>query len=87
MSAVTKTLTIRQVPRRLAEALDRQRRQTGESLNRTVLTLLARSLGVDGQGPRRNGLAKLAGTWTAGDQRQFDEAIAPLERVDDEMWG
>ena len=81
-----KTLTIRNVPKRLADALDRERRRTDASLNSTVLDLLGRSLGADGHGPRRNGLAKLAGTWSRDEQRQFDEAVAAVESIDDDMW-
>lgn len=81
-----KTLTIRNVPRRLADALDRERRRKDTSLNTTVLELLGRSLGADGHGPRRNGLAKLAGTWSADEQRQFEDAVAPFEKIDDDMW-
>lgn len=81
-----KNLTIRNVPRRLADALERERRRRDASLNSTVLDLLGRSLGVAPGEPRRNGLAELAGTWSAEDQRQFDAAVAALETVDDEMW-
>ena len=81
-----KTLTIRNVPRRLADALDRERRKQDASLNSTVLNLLSRSLGVVGDAPRRNGLAALAGTWSSEEQREFDAAVAPFEIVDDDMW-
>ena len=81
-----KTLTIRNVPKRLADALDRERRRKDASLNSTVLELLGRSLGADGHGPRRNGLAKLAGTWDADEQRRFDDAVRPFEKIDDDMW-
>jgi hypothetical protein len=81
-----KTLTIRNVPRRLADALDRERRRLDASLNSTVLELLSRSLGVGAAGPARNGLAELAGTWSAKEQQQFDAAVAPLETVDEDMW-
>jgi hypothetical protein len=81
-----KTLTIRNVPKRLADALNRERRKRDASLNSTVLDLLNRSLGVSGSDPRSNGLAELAGTWTAEEQCQFDAAVAPFEMVDDDMW-
>lgn len=81
-----KTLTIRNVPKRLADALDRERRRHDRSLNSTVLELLGRSLGTDGQGPRRNGLAKLAGTWSLDEARQFDAAVAPFDKIDEDMW-
>jgi len=81
-----KTLTIRNVPRRLADALDRERQKQDASLNSTVLDLLSRSLGVTGEAPRRNGLAALAGTWSVEEQRRFDAAVASFETVDDDMW-
>lgn len=76
-----KTLTIRNVPKRLADAVDRERRRKNASLNSTVLELLSRSLGADGQG-RRNGLARLAGTWDAEDLRRFESAVAALDQAD-----
>lgn len=51
-----------------------------------MLELLGRSLGLESGEPRRNGLTALAGTWSAEEHRQFDAAVAPLERVDEEMW-
>jgi plasmid stability protein len=81
-----KNLTIRNVPKRLAEALNRERRRRDQSLNATVLDLLGRSLGVGPEGRPTNGLARLAGTWTADEHQQFEAAVAPFETVDDEMW-
>ena len=52
-------LTIRNLPPSLAEALEREKRRSGKSLNQTVLDLLEEGLGV--QGVRSNGLGRLAG--------------------------
>ena len=81
-----KTLTIRHVTKRLADALNRERRKKDASLNSTVLDLLSRSLGVVSEGPRSNGLAEHSGTWSAQDLRRFEAAVAPFEAVDDDMW-
>lgn len=81
-----KTLTIRNVPKILATAIDREKRRRDTSLNSTVLELLSSSLGVGGTGHRTNGLAELAGTWTAKEFVEFEAAVAPLETVDDDMW-
>lgn len=78
------TLTIRNLPRELADALEREKRRRGESLNQTVIGLLSQGLGVGAS--RSNGLARLGGTWTDEEYRRFTEAVAPLERVDDELW-
>ena len=50
-----KTLTVRNLPRQLAEALNRERRRSDRSLNQTVIDVLSRGLGIGDEGPRRNG--------------------------------
>jgi len=79
-----KALTVRNVPPELAEALEREKQRRGESLNQTVLELLAQGLGV-GQ-PRSNGLAELAGGWSQEEFEEFEAAVAPFEAVDAEVW-
>lgn len=79
-----KTLTIRGVPDELAGALEQEKARRGESLNQTVISLLSQGLGVGRT--RSNGLARLAGTWSDEESRSFDDAVAPFERVDDELW-
>ena len=81
-----KHLTIRGVPRDLAEAIDREKRRRGKSLNQTVIQLLAKSLGVHPFGLRENGLLGLAGTWTPEQYKQFEAAIASTEQIDEELW-
>jgi len=81
-----KHLTIRNVSTGLAEALEREKLNRGTSLNRTVLDVLERALGVTGAGRRSNGLADLAGTWSEEEHDRFEEAIAPTEQVDEELW-
>lgn len=79
-------LTIRNVPPKLADALEQEKRRRGESLNRTVLDLLAQALGQSPSGRRSNGLAKLGGTWSEQDYEQFEAAVAATERIDEELW-
>lgn len=81
-----RTLTIRNVPKRLADALTRERRRKDLSLNRTVLDLLSRSLGVADAGPPSNGLAQHAGNWTEEDLHQFETAVAGFNTIDADMW-
>lgn len=79
-----KALTVRNVPSELAEALEREQRRRGGSLNQTVIELLQQGLGVGG--PRSNGLARLAGGWTEEEFREFEEAVAPFDAIDPELW-
>ena len=79
-----KALTIRNVPPDVAEALEREWRGRGTSLNATVIDLLRQALGVGRV--RSNGLAQLAGGWSEEAFRAFEEAVAPFEEIDEEMW-
>ena len=81
-----KHLTIRNVSPELARALEEEKQHRGASLNRTVLDVLERALGV-GRGRRRsNGLAELAGTWSDEEHERFEAAIASTEQIDEELW-
>jgi kynureninase len=81
-----KNLTIRDISQELADAIDKERRRRGKSLNQTVIQLLGQSLGVQPNGARKNGLTHLSGTWTSEEHRQFEAAIASAENIDEELW-
>ncbi len=81
-----KAITIRYVDRRLARALQKEKRRRGTSLNRTVLDLLRHALGVDAEDGRSNGLRELAGTWSEAELAEFEEATAAFGQVDEELW-
>ena len=81
-----KTITIRNVPTELAQALDQERRQRGLSLNRTVLALLHNALGVSSATARSNGLRKLAGAWSDEEYHAFEQAVAWFGEVDEALW-
>jgi len=79
-----KTLTIRNLPADVADALEGEKRRRGESLNQTVIELLAQGLGVGGV--RSNGLAALAGNWNDEEFQRFESAVAEFEEIDPELW-
>ena len=79
-----KAITLRNIPPDLAEALKREKRRRGQSLNRTAIDLLKQSLGVGA--PRSNGLANLAGGWSDERVRDFERVLVPFGEIDPEMW-
>ncbi len=81
-----KALTIRNVDPPLANALARETKRRGTSLNQTVLDVLRRGLSIETPGPRTNGLEKLAGTWTAEELEEFEANVAIFDRIDPELW-
>ena len=81
-----KYLTVRNLPPRVAEALDTEKRRKQTSLNQTVIDLLRKSLGIELADAPTNGLRRLAGSWSGSDLDRFNEAVAPTEQVDPELW-
>lgn len=79
-----RALTIRNLPPDVADALEREKRRRGQSLNQTVIDLLGQGLGVGRS--RSNGLRRLAGRWSDQELRDFERATAPFEEVDEELW-
>lgn len=78
-------MTIRNLPPGIADALEREKRRRGKSLNQTVIDLLGQGLGAQGDG-RSNGLGRLAGGWSEDEFSDFERAMAPFEEVDEELW-
>lgn len=77
-------MTIRNLPPTLAEALEREKRRRGQSLNQTVIELLDQGLGT--LRSRSNGLGRLAGGWSEEEFRDFEQATRQFEEVDEELW-
>ena len=80
-----KTMTIRNIPAELAQALVKERQRRGLSLNRTVLALLRKrnALGMPSAVARSNGLRQLAGAWSEAEYQQFEQAVAPFGEIDE----
>ncbi len=81
-----KYLTVRNLPPRVSEALETEKRRQQTSLNQTVIDLLRKSLGIELADASTNGLRRLAGSWSGADLERFEEAVAPTEQVDPELW-
>ena len=79
-------LTVRNLPPRVAEALEVEKRRRHVSLNQTVIDLLRSSLGIDVGGAPTNGLKQLAGSWSEADLAGFECVPEPTEQVDPDLW-
>jgi hypothetical protein len=77
-----KQLTIRGVEADLDRRLKHLSEERGESVNATVLAILAEAVGLD---VRKERLARYA-TWTADDLCEFQKALAQQRTVDAKSW-
>lgn len=82
MKAVTRQLSIRNVPDEVGRRLDRLSRERGESLNTVVVHILTASVGMDA---RRARLERYV-TWTDEDAAVFDLHLAAQRIIDDRLW-
>ncbi len=56
----------------------------GRSLNSVAVDALARGLGFGDVEPRYDDLDDLAGTWVS--DPEFDQVVAEMDRIDEELW-
>jgi len=84
----TDQLTIRSIGSRLRAALEREASRRGQSLNKTVLALLAERLGLaESAAPAEyDDLDELAGTWSKSEATRFDEDLHAQRQVDPKLW-
>jgi hypothetical protein len=76
--------TIRGVPVEVDAALRERARAARKSLNEVAIEALAEGAGVmTAPRPRRN-LDDIVGTWVA--DKDFDEAIADQDQIDEDLW-
>ena len=81
-------LTLRSIGKDLRGALEREAARRGQSLNKTVLALLAERLGLIASSarPKHDDLDELAGTWSKSEAALFEEALRAQRQVDADLW-
>jgi hypothetical protein len=79
-------ITLRKLPRDLEKMVRTQARLRRLSLNKTIIALLQKSLGIADDSQKPQGLAALAGTWSEAEAEEFDRNIAFFEEIDRGVW-
>ncbi len=81
-------LTIRSISSSLRAALKREAARRGQSLNKTVVGLLAERLGLADSSSRSeyDDLDELAGSWSKSEAARFGEAFQAQRQVDAKLW-
>ena len=82
-------LTIR-YDERLAREIEELARREGISRNQAVMRLLRKGAGLDDADRRKDAIGEsldwFIGSWTEERAREFEEAAADFERIDEELW-
>ncbi len=79
-----RVLTLRKIPPEIAREIEKQAAETGTSLSKAVLRLVARGAGLDRVQTKRavhHDLDDLAGTWSDADAAEFERNVRQQRRI------
>ena len=82
------TMTLRGIDERMAGALKEQAQKENTSVNAVTLKIIKKFLGLEKKKRKilYDDLDHLAGTWSVQDAAEFEQATAPFESVDQDIW-
>jgi len=88
MEARMNQLTLRHIPAPVEHRLRVQARKSGQSLNKTAISLLAKAVGLQGNegSKRKRDLSRFAGTMSSDEVAEFERNTRQFEAIDDEVW-
>ena len=83
-----KAITVRGIDDEVDRRLRKRAKESGDSINTTILKLLRQSLGLNGGSAYtiHHDLDDLAGTWSRDDLEEFNKTQEGFSTIDAEMW-
>lgn len=81
-------VTLRNLPKKLDQSIQRRAKENGISVNKAVISLLEERLGMKSGKPpvEYHDLDALAGAWTKAEADAFDKRLAKQRFIDPELW-
>jgi len=82
-------LTVRNVDENLSDALKREAKKRGQSVNKLIIDILQQSLGIKSTSEKPmayTDLDHLAATWQDEETDQFNACVQKQRKIDEEMW-
>jgi len=80
-------ITLRNIPPKLQEIIQRRAETAGLSLSKTIIQMLEEATGQRPAFDQHDHLDRLAGTWSDEEAAAFDAALVEQRKVDPELWG
>ena len=83
-----KAVTLRNLPQKLDQTIQRRAKEKGISVNKAVISLLEEQLGMKPKKRSReyHDLDVLAGAWTKAEADAFDKTLTQQRVIDPELW-
>lgn len=82
-----KSITIHKIDDETEKRLTELATKEGISLNRLIKRVLRESLGVEKKSVNnKSDFTEFCGIWSEEDLQEFQQKVAPLEKINDEDW-
>lgn len=79
-------ITLRNIPKDLETRLRAMARDRHTSLNKTIIAILLKTLGLSSEGRKKRDLENLSGSWDSSEAEEFNRNTAIFEQIDPEIW-
>ena len=79
-------ITLRDLPEPLEKEIRKEARRKGSSLNKTIIAIIEKGLGLPSGSDKRRDLTSLAGTWDEAALAEFNKATSVFGTIDTENW-
>ena len=88
MEQTMKSITIHGLDDRLSHKISEAAKREGQSLNKTIKSLLEQALGLGSRKTtdHRDEFAEFLGLWSDKESKEFDDAIKDFEEINPEDW-
>lgn len=79
-------ITLRQVPENIDTLVRLISKKQNKSINKTIIALLEKALGLKENSNKKRDLSKLAGTWDKSQTEEFIKNTKLFDKIDMEIW-
>lgn len=79
-------MTLRQIPENVDALIRQLSKEQEKSINKTIIELLEKALGVSRDSNKKRNLSQLAGTWSEGELEEFKKNTTQFDKIDREIW-
>lgn len=79
-------ITLRQIPENIDVLIRHLSQEKNKSINKTIIELLEKALGVSGNSNKKRDLSNLAGTWSTLQAKEFRRNTTQFGEIDREIW-
>lgn len=79
-------ITLRDLPEPLEQEIRKEAHRRGSSLNKVIISILEKGLGLQSGIDKKRDLASLAGTWDEAALTEFQNATTVFEKINEENW-